>query len=298
MSSTVTVIKGSKGIDFTRLTDEIKAYILDPANEVSYVERYLLPYGQATNKKSMIPGIANAPDGEITWYHVNGKALSPIYEFTTKDAYGGAPYGTRNGAWAREQAYKLGIPAGVPIAFCHDDALRDVDKPMVLAYFNAAFTAANPYARGGYGPSKIAKYLNEQYDSWTLPGASSWSGDVWNLLKANLPTPYTIHKVQGNPGKLHPLYGAIDTLKTYTAWTAWLPMPDHVPPTNLPWLKRGSTGPSVKLLQTRLKTFGYKIAIDGRFGRQTERIVKQFQHDRKLWVDGIVGPETWNALKG
>ena len=56
-------------------------------------------------------------------------------------------------------------------------------------------------------------------------------------------------------------------------------------------LKQGSRGEQVKELQRALG-----IAADGIFGSQTEGAVKQFQLEQKLTVDGIVGPNTWDAL--
>ncbi|MEA5498232.1 peptidoglycan-binding protein [Limnoraphis robusta BA-68 BA1] len=65
---------------------------------------------------------------------------------------------------------------------------------------------------------------------------------------------------------------------------------------SLPILRRGSQGKIVKNLQERLKIFTPKLVIDGIFGVATEAAVKQFQKESGLWVDGIVGPQTWNSL--
>lgn len=40
----------------------------------------------------------------------------------------------------------------------------------------------------------------------------------------------------------------------------------------------------------------YKGSIDGSYGPNTANAVRQFQVDRKLSADGIVGPSTWAAL--
>lgn len=62
-------------------------------------------------------------------------------------------------------------------------------------------------------------------------------------------------------------------------------------------LKRGSRGPEVAAVQTRLKELGYNPGpSDGIFGSRTEAAVIQFQRDRGLTPDGIVGPITYNAL--
>jgi len=41
---------------------------------------------------------------------------------------------------------------------------------------------------------------------------------------------------------------------------------------------------------------GYKIDVDGSFWEETDRVVKQFQSDRGLDVDGYVGPMTVREL--
>lgn len=60
--------------------------------------------------------------------------------------------------------------------------------------------------------------------------------------------------------------------------------------------KRGSKGAAVKAVQQRLKDRGWKITVDGDFGPTTDSIIRQFQAEKKIGVDGIVGPATWAAL--
>jgi hypothetical protein len=69
--------------------------------------------------------------------------------------------------------------------------------------------------------------------------------------------------------------------------------------TQFPTIRRGSTDPSVKILQQCLVKLGYSIGsagIDGIFGSATDAAVRQFQRDRGLVVDGIVGPLTWGKI--
>lgn len=60
--------------------------------------------------------------------------------------------------------------------------------------------------------------------------------------------------------------------------------------------KKGSTGQAVKDVQYLLAKKGYNIKVDGKFGTDTETMVKDFQKKNKLVADGIVGQSTWNKL--
>jgi len=66
-----------------------------------------------------------------------------------------------------------------------------------------------------------------------------------------------------------------------------------------PTIRRGSKGTEVKECQAMLDKLGYDLGpcgVDGDFGRQTEKAVKEFQRDNRLGQDGVVGPLTWDAL--
>lgn len=62
-------------------------------------------------------------------------------------------------------------------------------------------------------------------------------------------------------------------------------------------LRRGDRGTGVRYLQWFLDNKGYKLKIDGSFGPTTEEKVMDFQKDHALVVDGIVGRNTWAALR-
>ncbi|MBY7142791.1 C40 family peptidase [Virgibacillus sp. NKC19-3] len=58
----------------------------------------------------------------------------------------------------------------------------------------------------------------------------------------------------------------------------------------------GDRGESVSEVQSTLNDKGYNLNEDGIFGPNTDGAVKDFQEDRGLLVDGIVGSETSEAL--
>lgn len=61
--------------------------------------------------------------------------------------------------------------------------------------------------------------------------------------------------------------------------------------------KKGSSGATVREIQTRLKNWGYYSgAVDGIYGSGTEKAVKYFQQKNGLSADGQVGNQTLAAL--
>lgn len=61
-------------------------------------------------------------------------------------------------------------------------------------------------------------------------------------------------------------------------------------------LDRGSQGPAVSEVQRQLNANGANLEVDGKFGPRTQMAVRQFQAQRGLRVDGVVGTRTVGAL--
>ena len=45
--------------------------------------------------------------------------------------------------------------------------------------------------------------------------------------------------------------------------------------------------------QRRMKTRGWTIVVDGDYGDRSEQVCRAFQREKRLHVDGILGPNTW-----
>jgi peptidoglycan hydrolase-like protein with peptidoglycan-binding domain len=63
-----------------------------------------------------------------------------------------------------------------------------------------------------------------------------------------------------------------------------------------PLFRNGDEGPEVFAIQHLLRSNGYNVTPDGKFGPQTRTEVRNFQIAKGLGADGIVGPLTWAAL--
>lgn len=95
-------------------------------------------------------------------------------------------------------------------------------------------------------------------------------------------------------------------------------MPTAMATGNLPLLRKGDSGASVRFLEQLLSSIYWfslrphwptliteNVIFDGKYDEQCERIVAEFQANYNstfpapapnILVDGIVGPQTWQAL--
>lgn len=101
-------------------------------------------------------------------------------------------------------------------------------------------------------------------------------------------------------------YGVVKSKITDKRWKYWSdycfadysdqpePAPveeDEVKYSELEVCRRGSKGDAVRTIQANVKVF-----VDGVYGNDTEKAVKEFQKKNSLTADGIVGEKTWKAI--
>lgn len=76
--------------------------------------------------------------------------------------------------------------------------------------------------------------------------------------------------------------------------------PPPAPPPGVPpfpgCCSLGSTGRAVRESQQRLADRGWAVIVDGVFGPGTDRVVRTYQKEHGLDVDGVVGSMTWLSL--
>lgn len=66
----------------------------------------------------------------------------------------------------------------------------------------------------------------------------------------------------------------------------------------LPVLRNGMKGESVRVVQDLLNAYGYILVADGSFGPKTQNAVECYQEDVGLTPDGVCGQATWSKLLG
>ena len=113
------------------------------------------------------------------------------------------------------------------------------------------------------------------------------------------PSPWDWRSYSGkNPHDQHVHVSVEDKASLYDDDTAWnlegfsAIADPSAPRKTLPVLRKGSKGFYVEMLQTCLGG----TTADGDFGAMTDQAVRQFQRDKQLDDDGVVGPYTWREL--
>jgi hypothetical protein len=87
------------------------------------------------------------------------------------------------------------------------------------------------------------------------------------------------------------------SIEAFAGWlkTGGAPPKPSPHPAALPILRMGDSGPAVRVLQ---RFVGVPwLTNDGVFGKATDYIVRGFQETEGLFVDGVVGPDTWASLR-
>jgi hypothetical protein len=72
--------------------------------------------------------------------------------------------------------------------------------------------------------------------------------------------------------------------------------PAGIPPWPGRFLELGSIGDDVRMWQQKMDDRRVTIDVDGQYGPKSRAACIAFQTQNNLEVDGVVGPETWNAV--
>ena len=89
----------------------------------------------------------------------------------------------------------------------------------------------------------------------------------------------------------------LEDRRNYLRKTKAIWMDEHRVTDANPALKQGDSGNAVRDLQSALLDAGFKVLVDGDFGKHTTDAVKEFQRHVGLKADGAVGALTWAALR-
>ena len=132
-------------------------------------------------------------------------------------------------------------------------------------------------------------------------GSSRWTNHVGLVIEVNGNTLTTIEGNTSSDNKGSQSNGgmvAIRTRKINSSVVGFGRVSDdkNNSAKNMPTLRLGSRGASVKTLQSILNEHGAHLTVDGIFGNLTKLAVISFQGLNDLQKDGIVGRKTWEKL--
>ena len=134
-----------------------------------------------------------------------------------------------------------------------------------------------------------------------FPGSSRWTNHVGLVIEVNGNTLTTIEGNTSSDNKGSQNNGGMVTIRTRKINSSVVGCgrvsdDKNKSAKNMPTLRLGSRGASVKTLQSILNEHGAHLTVDGIFGNLTKLAVISFQGLNDLQKDGIVGRKTWEKL--
>jgi peptidoglycan hydrolase-like protein with peptidoglycan-binding domain len=213
-------------------------------------------------------------DGTKSWFN-NPQAQASSHFGTRKDGYAEQWVDTKDKAWAEMAGNANYISVeneGSP-----PDALTDGQVERVAEILQ--------WAHRHYGvPLQLANAPGERGLGWHGMGGNAWGGHF---------------DCPGDP--IRAQFNRIIQIATGNA-PAPVPAPPVNPPIGIPafppfsvYLKNFTQDSAVSVWQQKMHDRGWSITVDGKYGPLSAGICKQFQQEKNLTVDGIVGPITWEA---
>jgi len=224
------------------------------------------------------------------WHLDNGWAGIGYHFFVNK---AGEIYSGRKIEWSGAHCPGGGMnrrSIGICLEGCYQEYLNQTDRVVPQAQFSA-LVAFVQELMAAHGIPLSGIYPHSQFSNKLCPGNYfPWTGFIAALKKTGESRKTAADRQGGSaagPGSDHaPGNGSIATSPA-----AIIQLPTDI-------LRRGGRGSAVKLLQEALNDLGHEAgAVDGIFGPQTERALRDFQERAGITVDGIAGPQTYGAMR-
>lgn len=144
------------------------------------------------------------------------------------------------------------------------------------------------------------EYLNQSEVKEGFPANALWLAD-YNNQPGSAAFPCLVHQY-ADAGVITGTAGTFDLncwLGTEAQFSTYFHAapPPRIPPfpgrvlTQPPVM----SGQDVRTWQTQMAARGWKLTVDGSYGPASEQVCKEFQTEKRLTVDGKVGPVTWSA---
>jgi peptidoglycan hydrolase-like protein with peptidoglycan-binding domain len=246
----------------------------------------------------------NLQAAEARSYLTAGVDVALVWESTARRTESGRAGGIDDAKAALSQAIACGMPSGRPIYFACD---YDAPGTAPFRYLEGVASVIGLHRVGlyaGYRPIKAAfdsKLITFGWQTY------AWSSGAWDY-RSQLQQYSNGHVINGVgvdydrvPVRAVPI----------TDWGGWLqhatPAPTAPPADPIVRLTAPAfsgrimkfppitIGAEVRAWQGQMKRRGWKITVDGAYGRVSRLICVAFQKEKHLHADGEVGRDTWKA---
>lgn len=219
-----------------------------------------------------------------------------VWETTAARAKtGGRLGGVTDAKAAAGLAQKCGMPESRPIYFAVDFDASQSDWQKIKEYFkgvNSVLGVERVGMYGGYDPVKWG--FEDHMISWGWQ-TYAWSGGRW-VASAQLRQYKNDQRVGGVDCDFDHAMTA-----DYGQWMPGRLPAAPEPPVYPPFPGRIITQPPVmagediRTWQVQMGVRGWTIEADGAFGPASERVLRAFQEEKGMMVDGELGPKSWRA---
>jgi peptidoglycan hydrolase-like protein with peptidoglycan-binding domain len=232
-----------------------------------------------------------------------GLDLCVVWETLADRALAGRDGGVADAHKAAGQAKECGMPDGRPIYFAVDYDAPDQDKPTIAAYLAGAASVLGGANRVGvYGGYWVVAYCLDHNAADFAWQTLAWSGGRRDP-RAQLYQHTNGVMIGGISCDLDSAYAT-----DFGQWRSTIlpppppfpyPQTDYLatarPDSHSHWGETAADRANVAEWQKKMAQRGWHITPTGTFGKQSDRICRSFQTEKRLTVDGKVGPVTWAA---
>lgn len=241
---------------------------------------------------------------EFTNYVSAGIAVVLVWETGASRMTAGSAAGKTDAQKADQQAIGLGA-ASIPVYFACDFDATPAQQASINAYLDGAASVIGRARVGIYGSYYVCQRARQAGKATYFWGTYAWSGGQWDR-------PYTHIEQYKNDTKIAGIPATIDLDRTdktdFGQWprpggsapAAPAPPSATVPPLHVDYMSttHNNRAADVKIMQQRFLARGWRGigTADGIFGPKTDKVVRQYQAEKHLTVDGKCGIQTWTSI--
>jgi len=230
-----------------------------------------------------------------------GLDLAVVWESTACRARDGRAAGAVDARAAASQAKACGMPSNRPVYFAVDFDAGDPDLPLVVDYLHGAATVLGTTRVGVYGGYRVVGHCLDR-----AVARFAWQTYAWSAGRRDPRAQLFQHRngvvIGGLSCDRDTAFAAdFGQWRAHTAKAPPFPYPatDYLGTARPDPHCHSGTDPlerrQIARWQKRMAERGWRLDATGVFNRQSERVCLEFQAEKHLAVDGLVGPETWRA---